>query len=216
MDKMTDKNISAGNFSSWLSRFERSLKTGSGLNVACGDCNACCRASQFIHIRPEETATISRIDQRILFPAPGLPKGNLVLGYDGKGCCPLLKNGNCSIYDYRPATCRIYDCRLFAAAGIPAGGREKRLVNHRVRRWRFTYKDALDRRKHQAIVSSAAFLKRHKRIFPAGTISGNPIQLAIMAVKSHKIFLGTNRPKARTEIAQKIISAAKEFDGRVQ
>lgn len=212
MSKITDKYVSAGNFPDWLNRFKRSLKNGSGMNVNCDDCNACCRASQFIHIKPEETKSIARIDKKLLFPAPGLPKGNLVMGYNETGCCPMLKNGICSIYQDRPITCRTYDCRLFAAAGIWAGGKEKYLVNRQVRRWRFSYKNTLDREKHLAVISAANFLKRNKRIFPTGTISGNPIHLAIMAVKCHTVFLRPDHLGTKPEIIQKINTAARGFD----
>jgi Fe-S-cluster containining protein len=211
MGKIDVKQISAGNFSLWLKRFQTALKNESGMDVKCGDCNACCRASQFIHIKPEEKATLAGIDKRLLFPAPGLPKGNLVMGYNGTGCCPMLKNGICSIYQDRPITCRTYDCRLFAAAGILAGGKEKYLVNRQVRRWRFSYKNALDREKHLAVISAADFLKRNKRIFPTGTISGNPIQLAIMAVKCYAVFLERHRSQTKAEIAQRVITSVKRF-----
>lgn len=213
MNKIADKYISAGSFSDWLKRFRRSLRTGSGMKVNCGDCNACCRASQFIHIRPDETRTIARIDKRLQFPAPGLPKGNLVLGYDDQGCCPMLKGGRCSIYDNRPMTCRTYDCRLFAAAGIPAGGGEKRLVNRQVRRWRFSYKNGSDRKKHQAILSAAAFMKKNKKILPPGTVSGNPIRLAIWAVKCYSVFLKPDDLGTKSNAIRKII-ALKCFDGK--
>jgi len=212
MDKKDVKQISAGDFSDWLNRFKRSLKNGSAMKVNCGYCNACCRASQFIHINPEEKATLAGIDKRLLFPAPGLAKGNLVLGYTGTGCCPMLKNGNCSIYQDRPITCRTYDCRLFAAAGILAGGKEKRLINRQARLWRFSYINITDRRKHQAIVSAAAFLKKYKRILTPETISSNSIHLAIMAVKCHTVFFKPDRLGTKPEIIQKIITAVKDFD----
>ena len=50
-----------------------------------------------------------------------MPKGNMLLGYDENGHCPMLIDDKCSIYEHRPITCRSYDCRIFPAAGIVAG-----------------------------------------------------------------------------------------------
>ena len=36
------------------------------------------------------------------------------MGYDERGHCPMLVDGDCSIYEHRPRTCRTYDCRVFA------------------------------------------------------------------------------------------------------
>jgi hypothetical protein len=74
--------VSAGEFSQWLHATEAMLESGNGAaNVPCGSCRGCCRSSMFIHIRPEETQTIQRIPRRLLVPAPGLPKGHLLMGY---------------------------------------------------------------------------------------------------------------------------------------
>ncbi len=59
------------------------------------------------------------------------------MGFDAHGRCPMLQNGRCAIYPHRPQTCRDYDCRIFAATGIDAGGKEKAAVNARAARWRF-------------------------------------------------------------------------------
>ena len=83
--------VPAGDFSEWLRDAEASLQSGTGATaVPCGVCTACCRSSMFIHINPEETQTIPRIPRALLFDAPGLPKGHLVMGYNDKGHCPIL------------------------------------------------------------------------------------------------------------------------------
>jgi Fe-S-cluster containining protein len=98
---------SAGNFSGWLHRTEASLRSGEGgSDVPCGECIACCRSLLFIHIRPDETETIGRIPPELLVPAPGMPKGHLVMGYGQNGHCPMLLDGKCSIYENRLQTCR--------------------------------------------------------------------------------------------------------------
>ena len=130
-DMAEQQDLPAGEFSSWLRRTRSALVEESGADVPCGECNACCRSSYFIHIRPEETRTLSRIPKKLLFPAPGLPKGNVLLGYDEHGRCPMLIDDKCSIYEHRPQTCRNYDCRIFSAAGIAAGDDDKALITQR-------------------------------------------------------------------------------------
>src|SRR5690606_34236555 len=88
------------------------------------------------------------------------------------GSCPMLEDGKCSIYADRPQTCFDYDCRIFAAAGIDAGGEDKAVINKRVREWRFSYPEEADRREHQAVRMAAAFIRDRRESFtvrvPAG------------------------------------------------
>ena len=104
--------LAAGSFAAWDETM-RSILSGAGeADVPCADCTACCRSSQFIHISPDETATLARIPKELVFPAPRMPKGHVVMGYDRHGHCPMLVDGSCSIYVDRPKTCRVYDCRI--------------------------------------------------------------------------------------------------------
>src|SRR5262249_465616 len=115
-DITEQQELPAGEFSSWLRLTRRALQLKNiGADVPCGECNACCGSSYFIHIKPEETQTLNRIPKALLFPAPGLPKGNVLMGYNEKGECPMLIDNKCSIYEHRPQTCRDFDCRIFAA-----------------------------------------------------------------------------------------------------
>lgn len=78
--------------------------------VPCDGCTACCTSSQFVHIEPDERETLRRIPSELLFPAPRMPAGHVLLGYDEHGRCPMLSEQGCSIYEHRPRTCRTYDC----------------------------------------------------------------------------------------------------------
>ena len=69
-------------YSAWLRSTREAQQTGAGANVPCGECRACCTSAYFIHIAPEETATLARIPKRLTFRAPGLPKGHVLLGYN--------------------------------------------------------------------------------------------------------------------------------------
>lgn len=182
--------VPAGEFSTWLSETCTALRNNTGTDVPCGACNACCRSSYFIHIKPGETEALAHIPQELLFPAPGLSEGNVLMGYDEHGHCPMLKNGFCSIYEYRPLTCRSYDCRIFPATGLEISGKDKALVSQQIQRWKFEQSEADGRLKQKALQKAATFLKHKYRLFPEGALPGNPTQLAIVAIKVYDLFLG--------------------------
>jgi Fe-S-cluster containining protein len=128
----TEGTVDAGRFSEWLD----DLRRRSEMDVPCGSCTACCRSSQFVHIEPDETEALARVPAPLRFPAPGLPKGHVVLGYDEHGHCPMLVDGACAIYEHRPRACRSYDCRVFAASGVTPDASQPAIAA-RVARWRF-------------------------------------------------------------------------------
>lgn len=211
----------AGAFSAWLHSTQNALITDEATEVNCGDCNACCTSSYFIHIRPEETKTIAHINQQLLFPAPGLPKGNVLMGYDEHGRCPMIIKQKCSIYPYRALTCRRYDCRIFSAAGIDPGGHDKARIKKRTDQWMFSYPSIMDQAEHTAVKAAAQFIKEHSECFPHGAVPHDPSQLAILAIKVYDVFLkAKNAPVesenvvANMEIAQAIIKANESFETR--
>jgi uncharacterized protein len=213
------QSLPAGDFSSWLRHTRNALLNNGTIDVHCGECIGCCTSSYFVHIKPEETGTLGRINKKVLFAAPGLPKGNMVMGYDNNGLCPMLVNGNCSIFSHRPQTCRIYDCRVFTAAGIAAGGDDKTAINQRILRWKFSYPKELDRDEHLAVQAAAKFIQEHADCFPGGRVPNNPSQLAILAIKVNDVFLKKNGITGESEcafsdsdIANMIVFASGKFD----
>ena len=132
-------SVPAGEFGTWLAGMQAALDGQADSDVPCGTCTACCRSSQFVHIEPDETATLALIPEELLFPAPGQPPGHRVMGYDQDGCCPMLVDDACSIYEARPRTCRVYDCRLFAALGRVNDATP--MIAARIRAWEFSYAD---------------------------------------------------------------------------
>ena len=100
----------------------------------------------------------------------------------------MLQNNACSIYESRPMTCRKFDCRIFAAAGIKAGGSEKALINEKVRNWQFEYNSSEDIQTHEFIKSTAKFLIDNAKNFPPGLIPNNETQIAIYALKYFHIL----------------------------
>jgi hypothetical protein len=186
---MTDEgDLPAGGFSAWLQEMQRALRGAGEADVPCDGCTACCRSSQFIHIEPDETEALARIPSELLFPAPRLPLGHVVMGYDEEGRCPMLVDDRCSIYDDRPRTCRTYDCRILPAAGVVLAGDDSP-VARRARRWRFDHPTALDEVEHAAVQAAARFIRDQDDLLPERARPGSPVQLAVLAVDAHHAFL---------------------------
>ena len=113
-----DERVAAGRFSPWLVSVQGAIRGEHGSEVPCGECTACCTSSHFIRIESDEGDTLAHIPEALRFPAPGRPPGDMLMGYDQRGHCPMLVDNKCSIYDHRPRVCRSFDCRIFAASGI--------------------------------------------------------------------------------------------------
>ncbi len=183
------RDLPAGDFSSWLAGMQQALRGRADSDVPCGTCTACCTSSQFVHIAPDEADALAHIPAELLFSAPRLPRGHVLMGYDQHGRCPMLIDQQCSIYAHRPRTCRTYDCRVLPAAGVELDEGEKVLIAERTRRWRFSHPTALDRVQHDAIQAAAATLSDHRGQLPAGAVPMNATALAVLAVEMHESFL---------------------------
>ncbi|MBK7760027.1 MAG: YkgJ family cysteine cluster protein, partial [Deltaproteobacteria bacterium] len=176
-----------------------------------GDCTACCTSSYFIHVRPDDKAALARIPKKLLFAAPGLPKGHKVMGFDQRGHCPMLVDGRCSIYDDRPRTCRTYDCRVFAATGLLAGEADKARINAQAARWRFEGGDEEDTRGLEAARRAAAGLSR---LASRGEdLPRHPSQLALLALRLHERLFGCDGEAAEDAA---LIQALRELRARVE
>jgi len=192
VDRAPDESlpVAAGDFSHWLHGAEVSLRSGDGgADVPCDACRGCCRSSMFIHIKPEETQTLRRIPRALLFPAPGLPKGHVLMGYGDQGQCPMFVNNECSIYEDRPQACRDYDCRVFAATGVLVDIETQPEIARRVKEWVFTYKGEEGREEARSLRAAAAFLAENRDLFPPGSLPGYPVQMAALAVRVHRLVL---------------------------
>lgn len=175
-----DDQIEAGAFSAWVAAMQAAIRGEQDAEVPCGGCTACCTSFQFVHIGPDETDTLAHIPGELLFPAPRLSPGHVLLGYDERGHCPMLVDGRCSIYEHRPRTCRAYDCRIFAAAGLEVDAEDPRKeeIARRAARWRFSFPTDDDRRRHEAVRTAA-------RTVRATSVT----QLSVRAVETHEEFL---------------------------
>jgi len=203
----------AGTFSSWLQRTRRALVSDIGADVPCGSCTACCTASYYVYVRPEETRTLARIPKQHLIALPRLPAGYLAMGWDENGHCPMLVDGRCSIYADRPQTCRDFDCRIFPATGIDAD--DKPLIAAQTRRWRFEHGAQHDADDHAAVRAAAAFLRDHADAFTTWAIPSNPNQLAVLAIKASRAFEGAPDRATRDApelIVQAVMTEVRKFD----
>ena len=217
---MENKNIqkegdmSGVRFSSWLHLISRSQRTEEGMAVPCGECKACCTSSYFIHIRPDETQTLAKIPKALLFKAPGLPKGNVLMGYDEKGHCPMFIDNQCSIYEHRPLTCRNYDCRIFPATGLQAED-NKTPISRQANRLRFDFPTVEDKTLLSAVQAAAKFIRKHSGRFPDGFIPKNTTQQAVLAIKVYQVFINTPQSRYMTEITrivEAVMSAYEQFE----
>lgn len=211
-------DLPACRFSVWLAGMRAALLEGRGVDVPCGECTACCTSSYFVHIESGETQTLARIAPELVFAVPGAP-GRRLLGYDRRGRCPMLSAAEtCSIYADRPLTCRVYDCRVFAAAGVSA---DREAIARRAQRWRFACPTAADRDQMAAVRAAAGFLAEHAECFPGGAVPDDPAQLALLAIKTYPVFLaggeGSTLPldvAARPAVAAAVVAANEAFEAR--
>ena len=124
-----------------------------------------------------------------------LPAGD----FDEHGRCPMLSDTGCSIYDHRPRTCRTYDCRLFAAAGMLPEEPEKALIAQQAARWQFTIDGASALQAAEAVRAAAAFL-RHHRVELGNGAPHTTTQLAVAAVRAHDLFANAEPSVAEVQV----------------
>jgi Fe-S-cluster containining protein len=182
-DPTPDTQLDAGDFASWLVEIRGAIRGDNPSDVPCGSCTACCTASQFIHIAPDETDALAHIPSALLFPAPRLPRGHVLMGYNERGQCPMLIDNRCSIYEHRPRTCRTYDCRVFAATRLEPDDDEKILIAHQARRWRFSFATQADHDAYDALCTTASRLRLNRSELPQDISPSNTTQIAIHAIE---------------------------------
>ena len=180
---MTADALPAGDVAAWYAEMSAALQGSGDSDVPCGGCTACCRSSQFVHIAADERSTLAVIPTALLFPAPRLPRGHVLLGYDERGHCPMLVESGCSIYDNRPRACQTYDCRVFAATGVLPS--DKPAVAERVRHWRFSFDHPDSRPLFEALQAAAASLDQLPPELAPPTDTGR----AVVAVQIVDLFL---------------------------
>lgn len=202
-----ENKIAAGEFSEWVIDFIHTMKGKGEGNVPCGECVACCTSSKFIHIKPIDVAAIKSIPQELMFPAPGLPRGNFILGYDQNGHCPMFSKGKCTIYESRPETCRQYDCRVLAATEASTSS-ESEEISNRVSAWEFQYSLQESRQSKKAVKLAVKFLEEYSDLFPPGYIPKSMPKFSSFVIRIHSEFIGLGLESAKegsAELANTIV-----------
>jgi len=212
-DHSTRPPVDAGDFRQWLEAMSASLRGGPGLDVPCGDCVGCCSAAWPIALRAADAKLVGQLPPDYLHEVPDAPVGIRYMGYRADGTCPMLLNARCTVYEHRPQTCRDFDCRLFAAAGLASAGPGKTPVDRRIGAWRFRYATREDEKTHRAIKATADFITGPGRTVATIRLPTSPIAIAGIALKAHRVFLEERTDQLSVEtIARRIVEEAKAFD----
>jgi Fe-S-cluster containining protein len=95
--------------------------------VPCRGCSACC---YYDGIPVDNKRDRRRLPHLLTERSPD---GELVLQRRPDGACVHLGERGCTVYGQRPAVCRTFDCRAFAAMGLV----EYCDPNHRIPDWEF-------------------------------------------------------------------------------
>lgn len=204
-------NRAAGSFGDWLGQMRAVLRGEREADVPCDGCVGCCVSSYPVPLRPGDQVALALVPaQHLQWSANG---GAARMLHRADGTCPMLDSGRCTIYADRPQTCRDYDCRIYAAAGLVPDG-ERPVIRERVLEWRFDLYDRRDQESAAAVQAAAAFIRAHAGQFPAGMRAHSATAAAVLAVKVYPLFIAGQavaQPAVAGRIAD-IIAAARAFD----
>jgi uncharacterized protein len=211
------KTVEAGPFGEWLTAMRAVLRGERAADVPCGGCVGCCVSGYPIPLRPTDHVALDKVPARHLH-LPSESGGLAHMGYAEDGCCPMLCSGKCSIYSDRPQTCRDYDCRIYAAAGLLPDG-DRPVIRQRVQEWRFAFDSADDKDVAEAVQRAALFIRSHAQQFPASMRAGSATAAAVLAVKCYELFLDATYPRGSDADAprwiQRITAVVRVFNADV-
>ena len=95
------------------------------VTLPCGSCSLCCKR-EFIVLDEDEGDDPTLYDPEMLYTMP-LPYGPaFALAHKPNGDCIALGPQGCTIYEIRPAVCRLFDCRAAYLKGIKEYSRRER------------------------------------------------------------------------------------------
>lgn len=205
-------NRAAGSFGDWLGQMRAVLRGEREADVPCDGCVGCCVSSYPVPLRPGDQVALALVPaQHLQWSANG---GAARMLHRADGTCPMLDSGRCTIYADRPQTCRDYDCRIYAAAGLLPDG-ERPLIHQRVQSWHFDCDSARDQAAAAAVRQSAQFIRDHAELFPRGMRASAATAAAVLAVKTYELFLSADcATTAPQEMVRSVIEAALAFDQR--
>lgn len=175
--------LDAGPFADWIVAMQAGLRDGTGSDVPCDGCVACCTSGQTIVVEGDEHDALAHLPASALVD---LGDGDHALAHDDQGRCVLLVGGACTVYEHRPRRCRTYDCRIFPATGL-APEADKPAIAERAAAWQFSYDTPEDRRRRDAVRLAVMTL----RTIEVGGRVTSATQLAAAAVDAHDELLAT-------------------------
>lgn len=185
------------------------LRNERDANVPCDGCVGCCVSSYQIPLRPSDQVALSSVPDRYLrWPVDG---GRVRMDHREDGTCPMLEAGRCSIYADRPRTCRDYDCRLYAAAGLMPDG-HRPVIQQRVSEWQFVYEDDVALARAAGVRRAADFIRAHREHFPAAMRAHSAAAVAVLAVKVYALFVDAGVEVPAAQRVLEVIDAARAFD----
>jgi hypothetical protein len=206
----------AGDFDEWLDGMRAVLRNEAEADVPCAGCVGCCVSGYVIPLRPWDRVALERVPDRHLQLRPGI-SARILPRPDGT--CPMQECGRCTIYADRPQTCRDYDCRVYAAAGLEPDG-DRPVILERVREWRFEFADEAARARAAAVRRAAAFIRAHAERFPAAFQPRSAAEISVLAVKVFALFAGEDAAlegdAALEERIAGIVEAVRKFDAGLQ
>jgi Fe-S-cluster containining protein len=183
-------------------------------DVPCDGCVGCCVSAYPIPLRPDDRIALARVPDRYLQLPAG--EGLARMGARADGTCPMLEAGQCTIYADRPRTCRDYDCRIYAAAGLKPDG-ERPVIRQRVEEWHFSYVTVEEQAQATALRRAARFIGEHAALFPPAARAHSATAAAVLAVKVWPLFAGdaegnTDSSATAALQVQRVLAAARAFD----
>lgn len=175
------------------------LTTSKMGDVPCGSCNLCCtRPHLHADLLPSELPAFPEaVSDEVMGGSWRLPKKD-------NGECVHLLNGQCSIYDRRPQSCRTYDCRLHLFWLKPperASADFARMVFDMWDDWDIETPEDVD---HMFAISRAV-TEAIRQQASEGPIGGLALTVSIVKLYNHYL------PKARVNREQMGFETAREW-----
>lgn len=204
------ERVDAGSFGQWLAAMRAVLRGERDADVPCGDCVGCCVSAYPIPLRPGDVRARAEVPEQFLLGTMAAGE-RWMMGFREDGSCPFMEAGRCGIYTDRPQTCRDYDCRIYAAAGlVPDGNRA--IIERRVKQWEFSFASAEEREAAAAVRRAARFIQENAALFPSSLRAGSATAAAVMAIKCFPAVGAAEVAGSEAEVTQRILATLRKFD----
>lgn len=96
--------------------------------LKCNGCTACCKGETILLTNSDEWWEY----ETRLVDRPGRPEPEVALAQKEDGSCVYLGEGGCTIYERRPYSCRLFDCRRLYLRSTPTERNERVRINRQI------------------------------------------------------------------------------------